>query len=129
MTSKALICDCCGGTINRATMRCEYCETEYDRKDIPVAGIVEYRRPGEQHLRSTFSIDRRVLKEEGAPLMEYCLRNMADKMAEQLMPFCEFDSMYEPEYDRIMLSARLKVIEPCEPGDIALRRMWNEGLY
>ena len=27
--SKPLICTCCGAKINRATMRCEYCGTEY----------------------------------------------------------------------------------------------------
>ena len=124
--NKPLICDCCGGTINPRTMRCEFCETPYKRE---VAGIVELRRSGEKTLTTSFSIDRRALREEGAPIMEYCLNNMAGKMAEQLMPFCDFASRYEPESDRIYMSARLRVVEPCEPGDVVIRRMWDEGLY
>lgn len=120
------VCDCCGGTINPRTMKCEFCGTAYKRE---VAGIVELRRSGEQTLTSSFSIDRHALREDGAHVMEYCLRNMAGKMAEQLMPFCDFASRYDPESDRIFISGRLRVVEPCEPGDVVIRRMWDEGLY
>lgn len=107
ITNNPLICKCCGGTINPRTMKCEYCDTSYRRH---VDGIIEIHRPGEDCLTSAFSIDRHALREEGAPLMRYCLDKMAHKMAEQLLPYCEFTSRYEPGIDSIELRSRVRVI-------------------
>ena len=104
---KPLICKCCGGTINPRTMKCEYCDTSYRRH---VDGIIEVRRPGEDCLTTAFTIDRHALREDGAPLMRHCLNEMACKMAEQLLPYCEFNSSYDMETDRIVLRSRLRVV-------------------
>ena len=124
----ALVCKHCNGRINPRTMQCEYCDTVYE-KDPELIGIVEYRRPREESLTAHFSIDRRALKEDGARIMEYALHDMARNMAERLMPYCDFDSRYDVEYDRVVLGARLKVIAPLEPGDIQVRRLCDEGLF
>ena len=119
---KALICTCCGGTINPRTMKCEYCDTSYRRH---VDGIIEYRRPGEDCLTSSFSIDRHALRDEGAPLMRHCLNEMAHKMAEQLLPYCEFDSRYDIETDRILLRSRLRVVRSGGPSVIDMDDVVN----
>ena len=122
ITGNPLICKCCGGTINPRTMKCEYCDTSYRRH---VDGIIEYRRPGEDCLTSSFSIDRHALKEDGAHLMHYCLREMAGKMAEQLLPYCEFDSGYDVETDRILLRSRLRVVRSGGPSVIDMDDVVN----
>lgn len=124
-----LICDCCGGKINRTTMKCEYCDTKYRLPEGARPIEIRCVRPGEQTLATSFSIDRHALKEDGPRLMEYVAHEMAFKLAEGLLPYCEFYSDYSPYNDRVRIMAECRVIEPVEPGDIQVRRLYDEGLY
>ena len=41
------ICSCCGGKINRITMTCEYCGTQYEEKHDNLIRIETFRNPVE----------------------------------------------------------------------------------
>ena len=49
---KPLTCERCGGAIDRKTMRCPYCDTQYERKNNGVTVNYVVEQPGTHRLRA-----------------------------------------------------------------------------
>lgn len=110
---KALICECCGGRIDRATMVCQMCGTAYklDEYEQPIR-IMEYSTRVET-LNSRVAIPRYLVDHmETEDVMEMTLHKMARQMAEKIMPLIEFTHEYEPMTQEYVTYGRLKVANP-----------------
>jgi len=107
---KPYICPQCGGKVNRATLVCEMCGTQF-REDAPYKLIIE--RPGVRVLGISRVIDNEMMR-HGDPqeLSEYVLREIARDFTSCIMPFLDVRSEQDQYKDQTILSARLRVVEP-----------------
>ncbi len=110
---KALICECCGGRIDRHTMTCPMCGTQYklDEYEHPIR-VIEYSQRVET-LTSRIAIPRYVVEHmETEDVMEMTLRQMAQQMAEKIMPLIEFTHEYDPVHQDHITYGVLRVANP-----------------
>lgn len=117
------ICDCCGGQINRATMKCEYCGTAYrDTFEDRLVRIETYDRCPVKTIRAAFSISREHFEESPEHMMGYVAREMAAKITEEILPRCQFQADYDPVWNRFRIYSQCKVVEPIDAGVETLSR-------
>ena len=110
---KALICECCGGRIDRATMVCQMCGTAYrlDEYEQPIR-IMEYSTKVET-LISQVIIPRYIIDGMGEEkAMEMTLKDMARNMAEKILPLIEFAHEYDPAHQEYITYGTLRVANP-----------------
>lgn len=113
MDNKAYICQCCGGTINRATMKCEYCGTEYEKIDDQVRLRIETFQNPTITLASHVGIsdeDMRVLGPEAASKL--AMQKMCRQLSECLAPFIDMSVEHDPCTRIHHLAGHLKVVRP-----------------
>lgn len=110
---KALICECCGGRIDRVTMLCQMCGTAYklDEYEHPIR-IIEYSTKVET-LACKVTIPRYLVEGMGKnEAMEMTLKKMAHNMAEKIMPLIEFSHEYDPLHQDFITYGVLRVANP-----------------
>lgn len=108
---KALTCTQCGGTINPASMKCEYCGTSY-RMDEGLPRIIVHR-PGVQVLQGEARVSRDFIKYAGIDDKEigHMVRSdIARGMAEELTNFMDVQTRYDPMTDSTVVRGRVRVI-------------------
>lgn len=105
---KPYICTQCGATINRATMKCEYCGAQYeDRKEY----FVLVDKPNVHVLKTKVAVDERLLQYEPELVAETCLNNMVREMAKSIAPFVDLQHEYDPKFNQHYFSGRLRVCD------------------
>lgn len=111
MELKPLTCDKCGGQIDRVTLTCKMCGTQYvlDENMRPVR--LEISKCKLVTVGSCVAIPGYSLADNPEECTEFALRELASRMAEKLIPLMELQSMYEPKYNEYVTYARLRVAE------------------
>lgn len=112
-----LQCDNCGGKIDGSTLMCQSCGMQYRLNDGPdgfTLGRVEIYRGRFRLVQGHVSVPAYTLDnpEDFERAAEWTLNDMANKMAVQLLPFMEFQSMFRPEHCSIDTFAQMRVAEP-----------------
>lgn len=108
---KKYICECCGGQINRATMKCEYCDTAYAEDNETVFRIETYKAPVET-LKCATIMPREMIIRDPEMATRYALKTITHKLAESLMPYMVYTSYEEPLHQQVELSGTVKVVIP-----------------
>lgn len=109
---KKMKCECCGGTINTATYKCEYCGTQYEGLSQDCIRIVSHT-PGCRVLSSNMAIDGMMLHEFGEKeAAEMAIDRLARNIAESLVPYMDIETEYDPCFRQQIIKARVRVIEP-----------------
>lgn len=111
---RRLICDGCGGQIDRDTLICNHCGVAYklDEYEMPIR-VVEYAQRVD-----TFSgcvrVPAYLVKDakDAEQIMEMSLHQMAKQMAEKIMPLIELQHEFEPATQEYVTYGRLKVANP-----------------
>lgn len=112
MTLKNLTCTCCGGTIDRRTMKCSYCGTEYAiENDYPVIRVERFTNPVKTY-RASLLVNREGVERLGADYMRYCLDRLAHEMLPALMDGMLIRSEFEPEYNQFRIDGTLRYVVP-----------------
>lgn len=107
-----LICERCGGQIDRATYTCASCGTQY-----------ELDRSGDLVV---FHCDRRTRALGGRLLigfedLEYCdpsvvlesaVKRLTSQLAEKILPFMEIESEIDKKTNALSLTGRCRIVEP-----------------
>lgn len=115
MELKPYICKCCGGRINVAKMRCEYCDTPYEDSSLKRIKI-ETVSPGQHTIRAqvALSYDHMLHSPEGA--RDYALRELRNQLAEGLLGFMKIQTAenLDPKYlERTeIIRGEVRVIDP-----------------
>ena len=108
-------CKCCGGRINVAKMRCDYCDTEYKDENLKRIQITQVRR-GEHVLRTqvAVSIDHMAANPEGA--RDYILSELRNQLADGLLGFMKVTTSedFTPKYwgRTEIIRGEVRVIDP-----------------
>ena len=104
-------CSCCGGNINRATMTCEYCGTQYKNEYGNVLRVETFQNPV-RTLGCKRMLDRQVLMNNPQEYSEYAIRSLAGQFAEAIAPYMYLESSLDYKTGQIILDAKIKVVEP-----------------
>ena len=114
-----LVCECCGGIINRSTMTCEFCGTQYKKSEyeyIPIMRVETYHNP----VRTlSYGMDITDMIEHGLSsedISEITMKTMCNKLPDQLAPYIKirqeegFSDTYP--FNRTRITGELKLIQP-----------------
>lgn len=107
-------CPFCGGKIDAARMRCEYCGTQFKCEEGPVVriGVV---RPGVKTLRANVAIPDYYLRSSG--MDDDALRNivsdeMSHQLAKALVPMLDLKVGHDLQRMEAVVSGRIRILEP-----------------
>ena len=112
--SKPLICVCCGAKINRATMRCEYCGTEYrEEHGVPVIRYESFQNPV-QTFGATVYVGDMDLERSPKDAMEYALHRLAEEMLPAVVAGMEVRCENTPFGNEVR--GRVRIVIPKDRG-------------
>lgn len=112
---KKYICECCGGEIDRATMKCLYCGTPYREEfDRPIR-IETFRNPVKTFNACIEVTDEMMRDKDGA---EYALSVLAKELANAIPPMMEVRYESNPVWHTARLRGTIKIVQPVNVSDI-----------
>lgn len=111
-----MTCTNCAGSINRATMTCEYCGTKYESlyANNEMVMVVEHQSSPVRILKAQTSIPHELLvddclaKDEVANL---AMSRLRDQLAKALEDCMEIEMTYDIKHMRQVITARARVLE------------------
>lgn len=106
---KPMVCPQCGGTVNRATMICEYCGTRF--KEDACGVKIEVLRPGVRVLTATAEVPDELMYTSPKEASVYAIDCMAEKFAELIAPFIEVKMQVDPAVMKTRFYASLRVLD------------------
>ena len=108
---KAMTCTQCGGQINPASMKCEYCGTSYKR-DEGLPRIIVHR-PGVQVLQGEARVSHDFIEYariDDKEIGRMVRGDIARGMAEELTNFMDVQTRYDPMTDSTVIRGRVRVL-------------------
>lgn len=110
---KPLVCERCGGSIERKIMRCPYCGTEYAYNDNRIqVRFIERRKPGEQVICVQAALDSSMLVRDPEGATEFVLEEMRQQMADSLLAFMKISTCDNPAMNAKIIRGVVRVIDP-----------------
>ena len=106
------ICQCCGGKIDPKTMTCDYCGTQY-KKENDIIYRVEHCDLPVVEFADRINIPKGLIKDENpTELTEIFVNKIAQDLARQIAPFCEF--RYEEDFMTCahVIDGRIRIVKP-----------------
>ena len=112
MKMKPFICECCGGQVDPAAMKCEYCGTTYrlDENYKPIM-IQTYMAPIHTFGMKT-KIDPIDFSLYGRNYTDMVVREISKGLAERLLPYIEYRIQPNFEGPGLDLYSTIRVCEP-----------------
>lgn len=107
---KELKCPNCGAPINRATMRCDYCGSVFERDHNFYERIIQVENPKIIPVKTIARVDKRVAMMDGYE--EYLVKEMAYTLAEKMAEFMDVTLQDDPMRDEVVACARVRVVPP-----------------
>ena len=106
------ICECCGGTINTRTMKCEYCGCQYEDDGMKPVRVEMSYRPYKT-LEARMAVSDYLLDKIGSDkVSELCVKELANKLAESIQPFIDIYVERDVRYLDTIVSGRIRVVYP-----------------
>lgn len=111
---KPLVCENCGGHIERKTMKCPYCDTQYERKNNGVTVNYVVDRPGVHTLRADIRVDRHMMLHNPEGATEYALDRLRREIADGLLAYMKITTSEDYSYlDRFqIIRGEIRVVDP-----------------
>lgn len=116
------ICECCGGQINRATMKCEYCGTAYREDSDAVIRVETFSNPVRKYTASIVIPNEIVFglgeKETAHMVTERLVGKLADAIKENMVMYVEQD----PVNYAHRIRGYVKIVHPVQVSDMERMR-------
>ena len=111
---KPLICEQCGGQIDRKTMKCPYCDTQYERKNNGVTVHYMVDRPGTNRLRAEIRVDKEMMAHAPEQATEFVLDRLRHEIADGLLAYMKISTAEDfGPYERCqIIRGEVRVIDP-----------------
>lgn len=111
---KPLICEQCGGTIDRKTMQCPYCNTQYERKNNGVTINYVVDRPGVHTLRAEVRVDDRMMRHNPEGATHYALDRLRQEIADGLLAYMKISTSKDFSFynECEIIRGEVRVIDP-----------------
>lgn len=113
---KKLQCDNCGGLIDRATLICTCCGTQYERK-TPEADTLKILHVGAKcdTLHSSIILEDEILRNcDTEDYIQFAIGELSRSIAKELTPYLAITRDSMPHTQQTLLTASVKVIRPNE---------------
>lgn len=111
---KPMICEQCGGHVDRKTMRCPYCGTEYAYSNNGVQIRFEEKRPGEHSIFAQVDVDMDMIAKYPDIAQSYALDTLRNEIADALLAFMKISTStkLDPLCQHQIIRAEVRVIDP-----------------
>lgn len=115
MDLRPYICKQCGGTINPATLKCEYCGTPYHDESLRRITISQVA-PGEAKLRAEVRINRYSMTQDPERVRDYALKELRNQLADGLLAYMkittttDFSAKYFEQTE--IIRGEVRVVDP-----------------
>lgn len=106
---KPYVCTQCGGKVNRSTMTCEMCGTQFKETENVMRIVAE--RPGVKTLGATIAIDREMAYLSPEDTSEIVMRQMVDELAKCIAPFIDVKTEDDPILGRQLVRGRIRILD------------------
>ena len=94
MDLRPYICKQCGGTINPATLKCEYCGTRYEDKSLK--RITSTTQPPGQHtIRAEVCMDREFMLYDPEGARDFALSKLREQIADGLLGYMKITTSHD----------------------------------
>jgi RNA polymerase subunit RPABC4/transcription elongation factor Spt4 len=109
---KPLICQNCGGHIDRDTMRCPFCDTQYEKthNDMPINFVVE--RPGVHKIRAEVKMPYEFELRDPERATEYAMDNLRQGIADGLLDYMKICTEKNPMTMCSIIRGEVRVLDP-----------------
>ena len=109
---KPLVCEQCGGTIERSTMKCQYCGTQYERRyeGTPISFVVE--RPGVHRIRAECRIADDLKCRYPDLATKYTMDKLRQGLADGLLEYMKLTTNYDPMTMCQIIRGEVRVVDP-----------------
>lgn len=111
---KPLVCQNCGAAINRRTMRCDYCGTQYERQreQSTVQFLVE--RPGTHRICATVRLADEMARHNPEAATRYALDGLRREVADGLLAYMKISTTkdFDPLNQCQIIRGEVRVIDP-----------------
>ena len=111
---KPLVCTNCGGHIDRSTMKCPFCDTQYHRQrdEVTVNYIVD--RPGTHRLRATIRVDDQMVRHDPEAASNYVLNRLRHEIADGLLAYMKIETQqdFDPLRRCQIIRGEVRVLDP-----------------
>lgn len=112
-----MTCTNCAGTINRATMTCEYCGTQFESLNAnnEMVMVVEHQSSQVRVLRTQTSIPAELLRDDCMAKNSVAYMAMDDirrQLAKALEDCMTIEMTYDIKTMRQIITAKVRVLEP-----------------
>lgn len=115
MKLEPYLCPQCGGKVNRSSLICEHCGTQFKEKTDIIKIVAE--QPGVHTLSASYAIPKEYIYQIGAEeAAKMALNEIARKMANCIMPFIKVrtDNEIFIEQNEMYVRGDLRVLDPIE---------------
>lgn len=109
---KKMQCENCGGHINKSTMRCEYCGTQYTKDEHEnVVRIETFTNPIRVYKAQT-AMHSDVVRSNPKMASEYAVKELARNLADAIAENMEVETEYDPRLMMHRMTAKVRIVEP-----------------
>lgn len=109
---KPLTCQNCGGTIERSTMKCPYCGTQYARYHDAVTINYLVDRPGEHRLSAEVRVPRELAVNDPERATRYALDRLRHEVADGLLAYMKITTSKDLYGMSEIIRGEIKVLDP-----------------
>lgn len=111
-----MTCTNCAGSINRATMTCEYCGTKYQDDSFGLRPlIVEHQSSPVRILKTQTSISHELMRDDCLAkdsVVDMAMSDIRNQLAKALEDCMEIEMEYDIRQMRHIITAKVRVLEP-----------------
>ena len=104
-------CTQCGAPIDRMTLKCNHCGTEFYMNEKHFL-VVKESVPGEHTIYASAEIDPYDLMHDRERRVRYAVEELTAKLADELAPYIEIEQDADPRRGVYQFYARCRVLEP-----------------
>ena len=108
------ICECCGGQINRTTLKCEYCGTEYKIDNDNFIRIETFRNPIDTYKAIITLSDEFISHVDNEDLARMTMNNLTHKLASALANNIVLEVEQDPFRRQTTVKGTIKCIRPAQ---------------
>lgn len=109
---KQLRCKNCGGTIDKVTMKCLYCDTQYEKEHgLEPTPIVVDRR-GVERLCASIAVDEECIAMYPNVIDQFAKSKVMGLLAKELLKYATITVQGDPRSFRKIINATIEVVPP-----------------
>ena len=109
---KPLTCQCCGAPINRRTMRCDYCGTQYQREENNIVLNYVVEHPNTHKIMAKVVVPDEIIACHPESATEYSLRKMREQIADSLLSYMKISIEMDYMNRCQIIHGEIRVVDP-----------------